>query len=100
MQFGLNFRAAQSRADFGRLIRRAAELGFDVLALPDHLGGAAPFSTLAAAGEISSTLRLTSYVLNVGFWNPALLAREVATLDLLSGGRAGDRRRAREERTR
>ena len=27
-------------------------------------------------------------MLNVGFWNPALLAREVATLDLLSGGRA------------
>ncbi|MGI9005821.1 MAG: TIGR03621 family F420-dependent LLM class oxidoreductase [Streptosporangiaceae bacterium] len=88
MQFGVNFRAAASKADFERLVRRADELGFDVLALPDHLGAAAPFSTLAAAGAISSRLRLTSYVLNVGFWNPALLAREVATLDLLSGGRA------------
>jgi probable F420-dependent oxidoreductase len=88
MQFGLNYFAAKSRDDFWRLIRRADELGFDVLALPDHLGAAAPFSTLAAAGAISSRLRLTSYVLNVGFWNPALLARDVATLDLLSGGRA------------
>ena len=88
MQFGLNFRAAESAGDFGRLIRRAGELGFDVLALPDHLGAAAPFSTLAAAAQISASMRLTSYVLNVGFWNPALLAREVATLDLLSGGRA------------
>lgn len=33
-------------------------------------------------------LRLRTYVLNIGFWNPALLAREVATLDLLSDGRA------------
>ncbi len=88
MQFGVNFRAADSRADFERLIRRAGELGFDVLALPDHLGASAPFSALAAAGAISSRLRLTSYVVNVGFWNPALLAREVATLDLLSAGRA------------
>jgi probable F420-dependent oxidoreductase len=88
MQFGVNYRAAESRDDFWQLIRRADELGFDVLALPDHLGAAAPFSTLAAAGAISSRLRLTSYVLNVGFWNPALLAREVGTLDLLSGGRA------------
>src|SRR5262249_25944272 len=42
----------------------------------------------AAAAMISPRLRLRTYVLNVGFWNPALLAREVATLDLLSGGRA------------
>jgi probable F420-dependent oxidoreductase len=36
---------------------------------------------------ISSRLRLRTYVLNSYFWNPALLAREAATLDLLSGGR-------------
>lgn len=34
-----------------------------------------------------TSLRRRTYVLNVGFWNPALLAREVATLDLLSAGR-------------
>ncbi len=71
-----------------RLVRRADELGFDVLAAPDHLGAMGPFTVLAAAGTISDRLRLRTYVLNVGFWNPALLAREVATLDVLSGGRA------------
>jgi alkanesulfonate monooxygenase SsuD/methylene tetrahydromethanopterin reductase-like flavin-dependent oxidoreductase (luciferase family) len=34
---------------------------------------------LTAAGAISARLRLRTYVLNAGFWNPALLAREVAT---------------------
>ncbi len=88
IQFGVNFRAAASAVEFEQLVRRAEELGFDVFAAPDHLGAAGPFTTLAAAAAISRTLRLRTYVLNAGFWNPALLAREVATLDLLSGGRA------------
>jgi probable F420-dependent oxidoreductase len=88
IQFGVNFRATASAAEFEQLVRRAEELGFDVFAAPDHLGATGPFTTLAAAAAISGSLRLRTYVLNVGFWNPALLAREVATLDLLSGGRA------------
>jgi probable F420-dependent oxidoreductase len=69
-------------------VHRADQLGFDVLAAPDHLGSMGPFTVLAAAGLVSARLRLRTYVLNIGFWNPALLAREVATLDLLSAGRA------------
>jgi probable F420-dependent oxidoreductase len=88
IEFGVNFHGVSSQDEFGRLVRRADELGFDVLAAPDHLGAMGPFTVLAAAGNISDRLRLRTYVLNVGFWNTALLAREVATLDVLSGGRA------------
>jgi probable F420-dependent oxidoreductase len=88
IQFGVNFHAAPDAAAFEQTVRRADELGFDVLAAPDHLGAMSPFTLLAAAALISRRLRLRTYVLNVGFWNPALLAREVATLDLISGGRA------------
>jgi probable F420-dependent oxidoreductase len=42
---------------------------------------------LTAAAAVSERLRLRTYVLNVGFWVPALLAREAATVDLLSNGR-------------
>jgi len=42
---------------------------------------------LAAVAALTERLRLRTYVLNVGFWNPALLAREVATLQMLSEGR-------------
>jgi len=87
-QFGVNFHASTSAVEFEQLVRRAEELGFDVFATPDHLGATGPFTTLAAVAAISPKLRLRTYVLNAGFWNPALLAREVATLDLLSGGRA------------
>jgi probable F420-dependent oxidoreductase len=88
IEFGVNFHAAASASEFERLVRRIDELGFDLLALPDHLGAMGPFTALAAAAMVSERLRLRTYVLNVGFWNPALLARETATLDLLSNGRA------------
>lgn len=88
IQFGVNLHAVSSWPDFRQLVQRADELGCDVLAAPDHLGGLAPFAALTAAGAVSARLRLRTYVLNAGFWNAALLAREVATLDLLSGGRA------------
>ena len=87
IRFGVNIRAVPSRPEFEQLVRRADELGYDVLAAPDHLGAPSPFTALAAAGVISARLRLRTYVLNVGFWSPALLAREVATLDVLSEGR-------------
>lgn len=67
--------------------RTTEEQGFDVLLAPDHLGSAAPFPALAAAAAVTTRLRLGTYVLNNEFWNPALLTREAATLDRLSGGR-------------
>ncbi|MDQ4070130.1 MAG: TIGR03621 family F420-dependent LLM class oxidoreductase [Actinomycetota bacterium] len=87
MQFGVSVRTAGGREEFLRFVRRADELGYDVLAAPDHLGALSPFAALAAAAATTERLRLRTYVLNVGFWNPALLAREVATLDMLSEGR-------------
>lgn len=88
IQFGVNVRSVSAQRDLRQLVGRADELGYDVLAAPDHLGGVAPFAALAAAGMASARLRLRTYVLNVGFWNPALLAREVAMLDVLCDGRA------------
>jgi probable F420-dependent oxidoreductase len=67
--------------------RTAESAGFDVVTVADHLGHPAPFSALAAAAAVTTRVRLRTYVLDSYFWNPALLAREAATLDLLSGGR-------------
>lgn len=88
IQFAVNVWGIESLSEFERFVRRADELGYDVLAVPDHLGWLSPFAALAAAGAISDRLRLRTYVLNYAFWNPTLLAREVATLDVLSHGRA------------
>jgi hypothetical protein len=42
MQFGVNVHAVTSRQDFQQLVRRAENLGYDLLAAPNHLGGLAP----------------------------------------------------------
>jgi probable F420-dependent oxidoreductase len=67
--------------------RTAENAGFDAVTVADHLGHPAPFAVLAAAAAVTTRVRLRTYVLDAYFWNPALLAREAATLDLLSGGR-------------
>ena len=78
-----------SAASWTELARRAEDLGFDSLYVADHPGsGASPFVALAAAASVTTRLRLGSYVLNAGTWEPLLLANEVATLDLVSEGRA------------
>ncbi len=87
VQFAVNVHAVSSRSRFAEFVRRADSLGVDVLAAADHLAMPGPFTTLAVAAAVSDRLRLRTYVLNAGFWNAALLAREVATLDLLSDGR-------------
>jgi alkanesulfonate monooxygenase SsuD/methylene tetrahydromethanopterin reductase-like flavin-dependent oxidoreductase (luciferase family) len=68
--------------------RKAEELGYSTLAVSDHVETPlAPLTSLAAAAEATSSLLLASYVFGNDFWHPAILAREVATLDLISGGR-------------
>jgi probable F420-dependent oxidoreductase len=63
-------------------------LGYATLLTPDRLGPLlSPIPALAAAAAVTRTLRLGTYVLAAGWRNPAVLARECATLDLLSGGR-------------
>ncbi|MGY0004354.1 LLM class flavin-dependent oxidoreductase [Micromonospora sp. I033] len=71
------------------LARRVEAAGFDALLAADHPGhGASPFVALAAAAAVTSTLGLGSYVSNAGVREPILLATDVATLDVVSGGRA------------
>ncbi|MEU6671866.1 LLM class F420-dependent oxidoreductase [Streptomyces sp. NPDC046727] len=86
-RFGVNLLTPAPAAEWRTKCRRAEELGYDVILVPDHLGMPAPFPALVAAAEATERPRLGTFVLNAGFWNPALLAREVATTDALTGGR-------------
>lgn len=68
--------------------RRVETLGYSTLLTPDTLGPTpAPLIALTAAAAATRTLRVGTYVLVNDFRNPVLVAREAATLDLLSGGR-------------
>ncbi|MFJ7071265.1 LLM class F420-dependent oxidoreductase [Streptomyces sp. NPDC098781] len=86
-RFGVNLMTAAPAGEWRAKCRRAEELGYDVLLVPDHLGMPAPFPALVAAAEATERPRVGTFVLNAGLWNPALLAREVATADALTGGR-------------
>jgi probable F420-dependent oxidoreductase len=86
-RFGVGLRVAKSLSSVQDEARRAEDLGFDVLHLPDHIGAPAPFPTLMAAAAATTTLRMGTFVLNASFYKPALLARDVQALRDLSGGR-------------
>ncbi|MEU6172673.1 LLM class F420-dependent oxidoreductase [Streptantibioticus parmotrematis] len=86
-RFGVNFLEAASGQEWATKCQYAESLGYDVLLVPDHLGWPAPFPSLVAAAQATTHPRVGTFVLNVGFWNPALLAREVATTDRLTAGR-------------
>ncbi len=73
--------------EFKKKVKRLESYGFDVLSVPDHLGSVAPFPALAAAAGATSTMRLGTAVINVSFYNPTLLLRDVAEVDKLSDGR-------------
>ncbi|WP_406166213.1 LLM class F420-dependent oxidoreductase [Streptomyces sp. NBC_00996] len=86
-RFGVNLLSPAAEDAWRAKCRRAEELGYDVITVADHLGMPAPFPSLVAAAEATERPRLGTFVLNTGFWNPTLLAREVATTDALTGGR-------------
>jgi probable F420-dependent oxidoreductase len=69
------------------MCQHVEELGYDTLFATDHLGGGAPFQLAVAAAQATSRLRVGTLVLNAPFWNPALLAREIITADVLTDGR-------------
>jgi probable F420-dependent oxidoreductase len=87
-RFGVRAANARSRDEWVAKAYRAEALGYATLVVLDHLGEQlAPLTALAAAAEATLTLRLGTFVLDNDFRHPVVLAKEAATLDLLSGGR-------------
>ncbi|WP_129312359.1 TIGR03621 family F420-dependent LLM class oxidoreductase [Streptomyces sp. L2] len=86
-RFGVSLTAASTRQAWLDKCRRAEALGYDLIAVPDHLGVLAPFPALVAAAAVTERPRLATYVLNAAFHNPVLLARDALTTQLVTGGR-------------
>lgn len=86
-RFGINLLVPASRQAWRDKCRRAEELGFDAVLVPDHLGMVAPFPAVIAAAEATESVDVGTFVLNAPFYNPTLLARDVAGAHQLTGGR-------------
>jgi alkanesulfonate monooxygenase SsuD/methylene tetrahydromethanopterin reductase-like flavin-dependent oxidoreductase (luciferase family) len=69
--------------------KRLEDIGYATLSMPDHMVGGAwsNMPALGTAAAVTSKLRLGNLVLDNDFRNPVVLAREFATLDVISGGR-------------
>ncbi|MGZ3609469.1 MAG: TIGR03621 family F420-dependent LLM class oxidoreductase [Ktedonobacteraceae bacterium] len=88
-RFGVVAAYATSHTAWISTARRAEELGYAILLMPDRttIGSFAPFPALAVAAEATKELRVGSYVFCNEYRHPVILARDAATLDVLSEGR-------------
>lgn len=89
LRFGVAAHAVLDAATWRNTARRLEDQGYATLLLPDHTNPQlAPIPGLVAAATATTTLRVGTQVLCNDFRNPVVTAKEVATLDLLSEGRA------------
>lgn len=87
-RFGVVAAQARSGEEWALKARRIESLGYAILGTPDGLRHTlAPLPALMAAAMATRSLRVTTYVIANDFRNPVLLAKEAATVDVLSGGR-------------
>ena len=87
-RFGVLASNARSSSEWTETARKAEDLGYSALLMPDHFGDQlSPIAALATAAAVTTSLRVGTLVFANDFRHPAVLAKEAATLDLLSDGR-------------
>jgi len=89
MRFATQAGSAPSGQEWIDRAKRLEALGYDTLAMPDHMiGGAwAAMPALAVAATVTQKLRVGTLVIDNDFRNPTVFARECATVDVLTNGR-------------
>ena len=87
-RFSVQEHRAVSATRWRNRARAIEAMGYSTVYLPDHLGDQmGPIAALMAAADATTTLRIGSLVFDNDYRQPAVLAKEAATLDLLSEGR-------------
>jgi len=87
-RFGVTVSQVGSAAEWRDKARRIEDLGYATLFMPDHFGEElAPLPAIAMAAAHTTTLRIGSLMFDNDYKHPAILAKEAATIDLLSDGR-------------
>jgi len=87
-RFAVQLEGAPSGRVWRNRARQIESLGYSTLYMPDHLGDQwGPMVALTAAAEATTTLKVGALVYDNDYRHPVVLAKEMATLDLLSEGR-------------
>ncbi|WCO68697.1 TIGR03621 family F420-dependent LLM class oxidoreductase [Iamia majanohamensis] len=87
-RFGVQHATAPDGPGWVERARQAEDLGYSTLFMPDHFGDQlSPTVALQAAADATTTLRVGALVYDNDYRHPVVLAKDCATIDLLSGGR-------------
>ena len=87
-RFGVQASNAANRSTWVDLARRCEATGYSCLTMPDHYDNQlAPVPALMTAADATTTLRVGALVWDNDYKHPAVLAKELATMDVLSDGR-------------
>jgi probable F420-dependent oxidoreductase len=87
-RFAIGTNGLKERSPLLEHARSAEAMGYSTLLIADHLlDQLAPLVALSAVAQVPSRMRLGTFVLNNDLRHPAVLAQELASLDLLSDGR-------------
>jgi probable F420-dependent oxidoreductase len=87
-RFGVQLATSSSGEEWAAKARKLEDLGYSTLHLPDHFGDQlAPVPAMMAAAAATTELNVGCLVFDVDYKHPVVLAKEMATIDVLSGGR-------------
>ncbi len=87
-RFSVTARWAGGGTRWREFAKRAEGQGYDVLLVTDHMGPQlAPIPAMMAAADATTRLRVGSFVFSNDYRNLVMLAKEIATIDVISSGR-------------
>ena len=87
-RFGIQASSVPDASSWFELARKTEQLGYSSLHLPDHFGDQlAPVPAIMAAASATEQLKVGALVFDNDYRHPVVLAKELATIDLLSEGR-------------
>ena len=87
-RFAFSLDGLNGADEIARRVRRAEDLGYSTVVMTDHFDDRhGPMVALTAAALATTNLRVGTLVLANDYRHPAVLAKELASLDQISGGR-------------
>jgi len=87
-RFGVEVHGPLEGSTWADTVRELESLGYATLFVPDHFDeGLGPIAAMTAAAVLTTTLKVGALVFDCDYRHPAVLARELASIDVLSEGR-------------